>query len=198
VKFKTAKAFIAKSKWTMKAMRNYVKRLIADSGGNIHITNVKDGYTSFNQFTKAERPVIEGFGGEEQAIGYGDFDLTLTDVEGREKIIHLKNVLFVPDAAVPIVSVSKMAKDGEGYSVMGDNGGYVKYKEHIFPLDDAEGLYKFVTVFDQRTRDRVWRLRQQAFGHKMRSIGRQRKEPCAQYITQLPTWRNKAEGLREL
>jgi hypothetical protein len=162
VQFKTAKANI------VKASRTNVKKLLANSRGNSHVTNVANGHHSLDHSRENDQQTIVGFGIEKRAIGHEDIKILLTDAQGRERILHLKDILFMPEADHLTRSVSKTIKDESGYTVLGDDGGFVKHGEPVFTIDDVDGLHKDITVFNQRAREQVWHPINNAFSGKMR------------------------------
>jgi hypothetical protein len=117
-----------------------------DSGANRHITNDRECMFDYEPLSKP-RPVLYGNGLELPGIGTGKVKL-VTRVAGRDTIVVLKNVLYVPKGAFNLLSVKQMVASGAAVEFT-DEGCLLKYKgKSIARAVEHKGLYRLLTALE--------------------------------------------------
>lgn len=80
---------------------------IVDTASNAHLTPFKE---RLYKYRKLDEPLVVSGVGENQTLACGIGSITLTDAQGNKHT--LTDVLHVPNAEEPIISVMKATKDG--------------------------------------------------------------------------------------
>ena len=145
-------SIIAKCNRAMTALKNDTSSdWYIDSGASAHMCNNPSLFTSLQDIS-SEDTVSVGNGEETEVTGIGTV-LCSSVVDGNQKTVELKNVLYVPSLMCNLISVSRIRKAGlrvivdtdeygGGFCDVTTRNGDVKYLKGI-ELHDT-GLYKAV------------------------------------------------------
>jgi Major capsid protein N-terminus/Large eukaryotic DNA virus major capsid protein len=112
---------------------------LVDSGASDHMTSDK---SLLHEYAPSDITLYLSDGSSRKVEGTGNVSLPIT-VDGRVKMVHLRGVLYVPDLAFNLISLSRVISDG--YSVAFDKKGCIIRDENgsvIATADrSASGLY---------------------------------------------------------
>jgi transposase InsO family protein len=86
-----------------------------DSACNIHLTPYKSRFITYNEFQICDE--VKGLNGHADVLGSGSVELE--DMHRRKHTLH--NVLYVPDAQRPLLSLAKLMR--EGFEMLRTNRG---------------------------------------------------------------------------
>lgn len=100
----------------------------ADSGATHHYINDEKSLKNIRKFTKPRLIQLAEEGKFMEAISMGDFEV-VSEVEGREIPITMKNVLCVPGLRVNLLSISTVEK--AGFEVVCSDGKMVIKKNNV-------------------------------------------------------------------
>jgi hypothetical protein len=112
-------AYILASSFTSGSPRD---KWISDSGSSSHICNNRDSFLTF----RPDKFDVGGVGQSQSilALGRGDVKL-LSTIQGRTRTITLRDVIYCPDAAHNLMSISRL--DAVGGSTVYKNGRVTHY-----------------------------------------------------------------------
>lgn len=117
---------------------------IFDSGSSRHISPYRHIFTSFEPIKPC--PLRAANHQSFHAVGKGDITIDVPNGQNQMSSIHLKNILYSPDAGYMLVSIGRL--DNDGYSTTFSKGRCVIHGhtgEQIAEIPRSErGLYKFV------------------------------------------------------
>ena len=99
-----------------------------DTGATNHVCNSLQGFQETRQLSDGEIYLHMGNATKVAAVAVGDLHLSF----GRDRILVLKNCLFVPSIRRNLVSVSSLVKNG--YSVYFGNKVVIKENKRLFVL----------------------------------------------------------------
>lgn len=116
---------------------------IFDSGSSRHISPYRSSFVSFEPIKPC--PLRAANRQQFNAVGKGDIKLTVPNGSGVS-MLHLRNVLYSPEAGYTLVSIGRL--DDDGYSTTFSNGRCVIHGRNGECVADIprneKGLYKFV------------------------------------------------------
>lgn len=100
-----------------KGKANGLTRWILDSGASRHFTFNKDELKNYRAYdTPRQTQTANGFG---QLLGEGDVDILQVDDKNEPFVIlHLQNVVYMPDLSVRLISPGQLMAE-EGYTTGG-------------------------------------------------------------------------------
>jgi hypothetical protein len=87
-----------------------VSEWLIDSGATMHLCNTREWFTSFQP--DSTKKVIVGDGRVIPVMGRGCIHMELSTLDGRTSVGKFDDVLFVPDIAVNLLSVSRLTNAG--------------------------------------------------------------------------------------
>ena len=109
---------------------------VLDTGATRHITGDSSLLLDMKPLHE-EIFITFGNGGEHKAASYGD--VLLVGAAGRS--VRLRDVLFVPEAAANLLSMSRASKAGATFIIDDNSCRAYKEKELLFTADKRGGLY---------------------------------------------------------
>ena len=110
-----------------------------DSGNSQHICHDRSAFTWINE---KSLPPIQGIGGALIPLGIGTVSLPCVDGQGKRRIFHLYNVLYVPDGGLNLISQGQLQREGCPMQIVpsgiqvGSHGIMARRQEnHLYILD---------------------------------------------------------------
>ena len=86
-----------------------------DNCATHHIRGNKSLFTDIRELPKSIH--VNGISGSKEAAGIGNIKFILLDNDGRKHVVTLKNVIYLPECAKNLISISQWSEE------RGDNAG---------------------------------------------------------------------------
>jgi hypothetical protein len=123
---------------------------VVDSGASAHITKDRSMFVSYVPV----RGTVECGATEHRSIGMGTVRLVIEDTDGRDRVIYLKDVIYVPDFKFNLLSLRKAVQRDNLRIEFDEDDCLVTHKEHGYsafaPVSDQMGLYVLPTRGKER------------------------------------------------
>jgi hypothetical protein len=141
----TEKAFTATLAFTVLNKEGASEKWILDSGSLIHVCNQQKMFENLQAVDQREE--LWGISGEVKVAAYGEVLVNCKLPDGGVQKVRLKNVAYVPEARVNIISVSCLIKKGVSLQMDLEETVAVFQKQVLLTAKKEQGLFIVQTTW---------------------------------------------------